>query len=329
MTELILLLGALAALILSGISSGAETGVYSLNRVRLRVRAEQGDPDGRRLTRLMNNQEGLVVTALLGTNVFDYFFTACVTALLLHWAASAGHAELYATLICTPLVLVFGGIIPKDWFRRESDRLMYRIAAPLQAALGLVRLTGLAWVTRRVTRSIVRWVDPEHADQGEAMLPRARVLSLLQEGAARGGLSTFQRAVIERVLNVSNVRISAVMIPPQRMATVPIDLARTEFLRIARMAHFSRLPVWQGNPRNVVGVVNVYDVLTDEEARPIAVHVRPPLFLGPRDTVPAALLRLQQSRQAMGIIRDRQGNCIGILTMKDLVEEIVGDLEVW
>ncbi len=329
MIDLILIAGALAALVLSGACSGAETGVYSLNRVRLRVRAERNDPEARRLAALMTHPESLVATALLGTNVMDYLVAACVTAVLLRATVSSGGAELYATAICTPLVLVLGGIIPKDWFRRDSDRLMYRLAFPLQAALALVRITGLAALLNLLSRRLMRLSDPERAARGDNVLPRARMLGLLQEGAVRGGLSRFQRDVIERVLNISNVRAGGVMIPLARVASVPVDVSRDDFLRVARMAHFSRLPVWRGQPGNVVGIVNVYDVLTEERPVPLAEHVRPPLVLGPADSVPAALVRLQQGRQAMAIVRGRAGQCIGILTVKDLVEEIVGDLEAW
>ncbi len=329
MIELALIIGAALALLLSGFYSGAETGVYSLNRVRLRVRAERQEPTARRLAALMAHPQDLVITALLGTNVFDYLMTAFVTALLLRLALSAGKAELYATLLCTPLILILGAIVPKDWFRRESDRLMYQMPLPLLASVRLARATGLVWLLRRLTRMLIRAVDPARAAAGEEALPRARMLSLLREGAARGGLTTFQRDVIERVMNISDVRVGRVMIPRHRTAAVPENVTREDFLRAARMAHFSRLPVWRDQPRKVIGIINVYNVLTDEAARPIREHVQNALVLLPQETVPGALVKLQQARQAMAIVNDRYGNCIGILTVKDLVEEIVGDLEAW
>ena len=82
-------------------------------------------------------------------------------------------------------------------------------------------------------------------------------------------------------------------------------------------------------PANICGIVNVYDVLTDADAKPIRDHIDDALYLRPHDTVPAALLTLQQARRAMAVVRDRKVQCIGILTVKDLVEEVVGELEVW
>lgn len=329
LTILLLLLGALAALVLSGFFSGAETGVYCLNRVRLRVAAEEGQRAARRLEAYTRRPEDLVITTLLGTNVADYLLTACVTAVLLRAAVSGGLAEVYTTAIATPLILVFGGIVPKDWFRRESNRLLLRLTWPLLLSLHAARATGLVWLLRGLTHALVRWIDPQRVESEHALLPRARTLHLLREGAVYGGLTATQRDLIERVLRLSEVRIGQVMVPRARAATVPRDIARDDFLRIARMAHFSRLPVHDGDPRRMIGVVNVYDVLTDEDCRPVGAHVRPPLFLPAHVSVSTALLRLQQLRQTMAIVQDRNGVCVGILTLKDLVEEIVGDLEAW
>jgi CBS domain containing-hemolysin-like protein len=329
MTAALLILGLVAALLLSGVSSGSETGLYCLNRVRLRVAAERGDAASRRLEDLLRRPEDLVILALLGTNIADYLATACVAALLLRAAVSATLTEVYATAISTPLILVFGGIIPKDWFRRESNRLMARLSGLLWLALRAARATGIVALLRGATHLVYRWVGPANAPPVSEFLPRAHTLHLLREGAARGGLTPVQRDLIERVLNLSGVRVADVMIPLSRAATVSHDIPRDDFLRIARMAHFSRLPVYRGQPSRIVGIVNVYDVLTDPEHRPILTHARPPVALTEPTPVPEALLQLQRTRQSMAVVVDRAGLCVGLLTLKDLVEEIVGDLEVW
>jgi len=330
MIEAALLIGALAALGLSAFFSGTETGTYCLNRVRLNVRASQNDPQARRLIALMERPQELVITMLLGTNIADYLCTACVTALLLRLAVSEGLVELYATAIVTPLVLVFGGVLPKDWFQRESDRLMYPLAALLTWCRRVLAWTGVLWLLDRLARALVRGIDPLHAADQAELLPRARMRRLLSEGAASGGLSAFQKDTLERVLNISRVRLASVMVPRQRAAIVPINISRADLLRVARMAHFSRLPVYRDDPRRVVGIVNVYHVLMDErQDRPIAEYVQPVPALHAGETVPAALLKMQQARQVMAIVIDDAGHCLGLFTIKDLVEEIVGELAVW
>jgi CBS domain containing-hemolysin-like protein len=330
MIALLLILGVLFGLVLSGLVSGLETGIYSLNRVRLRVRADGRERRAGRLQAVMARTEDAFITLLLGNTVADYVSTICLTSLLLLAATSPAWTEVYTTLILTPLVLVFGGIIPKDWFRRDCERLMYLFATPLHVGVALTRVTGLVYVLRALTARLNRWLGQSGGSNNPSeVLPRTHMLQMLEEGAVSGGLSRMQRDLMERVVNVTHVRVASVMIPRARAATVPLDIPREEFLRIARMAHFSRLPVWRGDPRRMVGFVAVFDILTDEKKQPIAAHLREAVTLAPDDRVPAALQKMQQARKPMAIVEDRQSQCLGILTIKDLVEEIVGDLEAW
>lgn len=326
---IVLLAVTLLALLLSALSSGLETGVYCLNRVRLRVRGEHDDADAKRLARMMRRQEELVITTLAGTNLADYVASACVAAMLIHANVSENLAEVYATAILTPLILVFGGIIPKDLFQRKCDRLMYTLSAPLAwarqvfAAIGLIQLLG------GLTHLLLRWIDPERVAEERDLLPRARMQRLLIEGAARGGLTRYQRDTIDRVMKMSHVRLDEIMIARERAAMVPIDIARAELLRIAQMAHFSRLPVFRPDTRHVVGIINVYDVLMDEHERPPAEYVREAVFFLASDTAPTALQRLQAAREVIGIVTNARGECLGLFTMKDVAECIVGELEAW
>ncbi|MFH1747681.1 MAG: CNNM domain-containing protein [Planctomycetota bacterium] len=329
MTTMLLGLGLLLAVIASGFFSGSETGIYCCDRVRLRVASAHRHSGARRLAAMMRRPEDLVITMLLGTNVADYLATACTSALLLRVVFADHLAEIYATLIVTPLILVFGGIIPKDWFRRESDQLMYTLAWPVSLSLRLARATGLVWLLRGLTHTLIGWLDPEHLSDERQVLPRTRMLGLLREGAARGGLTIWQRDVIDRIMGISKIPVARVMIPRVRSATVSINIAHDDFMRIVQMAHFSRLPVYDEDERRIVGIVNVYDVLTDPHGREIRDHLRDAFRLSAGASVSGALLRMQRARQVMAIVEDHDGQCLGLLTIKDLAEEIIGDFEAW
>lgn len=327
---LLLLSGVILGVLLSGAVSAAETGSYVLNRVQLRVLSEQGRPDARALSQLMRRPEDLMVALLLGNTIADFLASNCLQTWLQLAKIRETQAELATTVILTPLLLVFGGIIPKDLFQRRADVLMYPLALPLWTMLWIGRVLGIVPAVRILTRTLVRWIDPSQADQDDSGLPRMHVRRLLHEGAARGGLSVFQRDLLDRVMNISLVRVGDVMIPRARSAMVSADISREDFLRIARMAHFSRLPLHQpGDPRRVIGVVNVYDVIADTAQKPIRDYMRPAVLVHDGTPVSTAMVKLQQSRQVMGIATDGSGNCVGVFTMKDLVEEIVGELEVW
>ncbi|MGE0480693.1 MAG: CNNM domain-containing protein [Phycisphaerae bacterium] len=328
MITLLLILGAAAAVAGSAFFSATETGAYTINRVRLRLFSEQNRPSARTLAELMARPQDLVITTLIGATLADYVSSICVAALLATTVGPA-RAEIYTTAIMTPIILILGGMIPKDWFRREADRLMYFCALPLYVCMRAAQLSGLIRLLRSITRAAIRRLDPARLSDEDAVLARAKGVKLLLEGVERGDLSPFQRDLFERVMKLSQVRVASVMIPRARAAMAPFNMPREDFLRAARMAHISRFPVYRDDPRYVVGVVQVFDVLSDPAARPLIDYIQQPCILRPSDAVPNALLRMQRTRQSMAIVQDTAGHCLGILTIKDLVEEIVGELEVW
>lgn len=327
---LLLALGILLGLLLSAFCSATETGSYVLNRVQLRVLSEQNRPGARTLAAAMQRPDELIIALLLANTIADYVASNCLQRVVLGADLGEREAELITTAIMTPVVLVFGGIIPKDLFQRRADSFMYLLAVPLWGLLTLGKALGVIPLLRWITRGLVRWIDPSQADAEDGAMPRLHVRRLLHEGAARRGLSVFQRDLLDRVMNISLVRVGDVMIPRARAAMVGSDISRDDFLRVARMAHFSRLPMHQaGDPRRVLGIINVYDVIADAAEKPIRDYLRPAQMVHDGMPVSSALVKLQQNRQVMGIATDGSGNCVGLFTMKDLVEEIVGELEVW
>ena len=328
MITAILIAGAVLSVALSGLFSGTETGIYCLNRVRLRLHSEQGRRSARRIDALLQRPNDLIITVLIGTTIADYCASVCVAALLLR-AVTGRQAEIYTALIMTPVIFVFGNAIPKNWFQRGSDRFMYPLSWALERLCQAARLTGAVRILGTLTRLVLRMVDPSGAARREDVLPRAKTLRLLREGAARGGLTAAQSDMIERVMRLSEVRVGRVMIPRQRAAIIREDISRDDFLRIASMAHFSRFPMSRDGENRMRGVVNAYDVLADEQQCPVVEYARVTIELRPEEPVSAALVKMQDARQAMAIVVDPSGDCLGVLTIKDLVEEIVGDLAAW
>lgn len=326
---LLLVFGAVLGVLLSAYFSATETGLYSLNPVRVAVESEQNVRGARSLAKVLSREDELVTVTLVGANIAEYIHTACLAALFLRAAFTPSAAELYTTLIATPVILVFGAIIPKDYVRRHAESVMRLASSSLLAMGQALRWTGALWLLRQLTKALVRSIDPAHTGESQQILTRARMLRLLREGAAGGGLSPYQQDIIDRIMRLTHVTVTSVMIPRDRAATIPMDIRREDFLRIAQMAHFARYPVWENNRRNIRGIVAVIDVITDERPREVREYVREVVRLPSGISITGALLRLQEARQPMAVVIDRSGDCIGILTVKDLVEEIVGDLEVW
>ncbi len=326
----LLLVPIVVFLLLSGFFSGAETGAYRVNPVRLQLRSNQGHRGSIRLRRLLGDREGILTVTLMGTNLANYLTTIFTAMFLARLAAdwSDRELELYTTLILTPIILTFGEIVPKIWFRQQANVLMTRSVWVLLVFDRMFRWCGAVPVLKWLTRCMLRWWHGTD-DWEPAMHPRSRMLSLLKESVAEGVLTDEQSNLLDGVLSLSNVSVGSVMVPESKAVMLPRNATRDHILPVMRRHTHSRYPVIGTRRSKVVGVIDVYEFLGQSKSRTIDELMTAPCMLRPESSVSSALYDMREARRTFGVVVDRWDNCIGIVTMKDLVEEIVGDLAAW
>ncbi|MGC9453729.1 MAG: CNNM domain-containing protein [Phycisphaerae bacterium] len=313
-----------AGLVLSAYYSGMETGLYVLNKIRLDLRAESGEKRGRTLRGLLRDPNSFLAILLVGNNLANYATTFAVSGI----AVALGRrqlAEALSMLVVTPTLFILGESVPKTVFRRKAEQWVYRMGWLLYVSRFVFRWTGLVPLVRgfaimlmRVTRQQNRELTP---------LAHGNISAVVAEGRATGTITHFQSMMAERVVHIREVTLSDVMVPMSRVVWAERGVSRRELIDRLRGHEHSRLPLLDER-KQVVGVVNVYDVLMLEDTAP-AEKARPPLILPEEMTVTDALYRMRRARSPMAIVRARDGEHVGIATIKDLVEEIVGELEEW
>lgn len=320
---------AVVFLLAAGFFSGAEMGLYSLNRLRLRLRvAKTGDPLAGALLDLSDHREQSVPAILLAQNVMNYLLTVAVVSLLLEAThLSSEAAEVYTAILLSPVTFVFGDVVPKNWFRAQANRLMYPSARVVQACVIVFKYTGVIWTLESLARFLARLTRQEEDPNWRSA--RAEILGLLRETAATGTLTEEQTRMIERVMNLSSVRVGSIMLPRERVVSLPANVNRRTFEDIVRRHNYSRLPMLSSDRKTVTGVINVYDVLADETGGPLAGWLRAPLEIPARASAMQALLQMRQAHDEMAIVVDPRRGFVGVLTLKDLVEEIFGELGAW
>ena len=319
----------LVSVILSALYSGIETGVYCLDPIKLRLRGERGPRLSRWLAAMLVRRERLLVVLLIGNNVANYGSTAAA-AILLAQTMSPNRAELLTVLLVTPVLFVVGEMVPKNLFQRFADRLVYRWLWLLRSSQILFTAVGLVPTIGWLTDLIVR-IGRRGTHSADVLGAREQLHAFLRETATAGVLSGYQSQIARNVLNVSGVTAGDVMTPLRRVQMVPHDATAGQFHRLAAQSRFSRWPVYRRGHRNqIVGVVNVDELLLAAPERwDLPDRWLEPLTLTSDVGVLEALLRLQRARRAMAIVVDERERAVGIVTLKDLVEEIVGDLVAW
>ena len=313
--------------------SGSETGIYSINRLRLQLLADEGKRTALIWRKLLTDPTGLIIVTLIGTNVCVSVVTNLVTGLYFQ-AGNAGMAEFYATITLTPIIFVFGEVIPKNLFTRLADRFCYRVAWPLQASSWLFRGTGLVHLLKGISFVAIRMTGGGKRGKDQVRSRRREMTGLLADVTAEGLLSGTQNELARRVLAMEDLTLDAAVIPLENVAMVADDGTAEQIIETIRGNKYRRLPVYHEHREQIAGVLNVYDYLWQRDAadgKPPSPKslMTPPIMLAQHMTVSTALVRLQRAKRSMAVVTDDRGGAVGIITMKDLVEQIIGELEQW
>jgi len=323
----------LITILLSGAFSGLETGVYRLSRLRLRLGEERGDLKYVLLGRALRDSSALLLTLLVANNMANYLAASSVTILFLKVAPDR-TAELLATSLTAPLLFVFGESLPKNIFLYRADALTPYLGPFLYVVHKVLTWSGIVPVLRLISRFFARLVGaPVPAKRVMVSSQIHHVRTILRDTQEEGLLSHLQTEMLDRVVNIPTLRLSAVMIPMARVQSIPVQADRATLLDELRKHPFTRLPVWRDVPTNIVGFVNVYTALACGGGFHDVEGVLQPLrSLDCETLVTDAIEVLRREQAKMILVTRRRGSKdvpVGIVTMKDLVEELMGELAEW
>lgn len=324
---MVLWLVALAAMgigtICAGYFSGFETGLYTLNRIRLRHRRERGEPSAVVLAGITAQPRRAIATALVGHNLCVYLVTALTTRLL--EGVWPGREELLSTLVLTLPLFLLAEVIPKEVMRRAADTWLYRLAGSFRV------LERLFWPATTVLAGVARllgWLLGS-GPGGPQWVEAARLRYYLGLGYRTGLLSAEQTRMAENILRVGRRRLSEVMVPLAQAEMLSEDTPEQEALARLRRFRHRRVLLLRGAGAEVVGVVGRLEVLLAEGGswrERLRRALRPVLRMSAETTVLEALDRLRRGRVPLALVEDAAGRPVGLVTTGDLVEEVVGEL---
>jgi CBS domain containing-hemolysin-like protein len=330
MDYVVILFIIVAGIVLAGFFSGYETGVYCLNRARLRLRLEQGSRSARGVDALIANMQQLVGTTLVGTNVALYAASAAVTELLVRTRIHTARPQLYATIIIAPLLFIFAEVLPKNYSRKNADDFAYRYYRAIYFFYWLLYAPTLIVTGIGRALSAVLGRRAEHERQA---LDESEILFYISEGLEAGQISPFQSLAARNVFALTTKALRQIMVPLERVAAVPETATIAQVKAIVAQKRLSRLPVYRDNPANVIGKIHVLELpFRGADNETVAPYVHPVIKMPEDSPIDAALTRLQAARSHMAIITATDAAdapATGIVTLKDIVEEIVGELRVW
>ncbi len=326
--------------ILAGLFAGSETGMYRLSRLRLRLGIEKKKLSFILLGRCLHDSSGLLLSMLIGTNLAHYLATSFITYIFftyvfLRKAGAEHNAELFATMLTTPILFIFSELIPKNLFFYRSDLLMPYLSPFLYTFHKALSFCGIIPLLQFISNVLMRLSGLASSTKTAiTSTQRHQVQAILQDTHEEGILSPVQTDIINRLVGISHVSIRSVMIAINKVQTVDVNSDNTALLDKLKKYAFSRLPVTEEQPENIIGFVNIYETLSDsEQFTNLHNVIRPILKVNSNTTVTDTINIMQKENQKILLVtkmsRTGQERPMGIVTMKDLVEELLGELAEW
>jgi CBS domain containing-hemolysin-like protein len=309
-------------LVLSGFFSGSEIACFSVSQARARAMAEEERPGAAALVALKSTPDRLLITILIGNNVVNIGAASLATYIATRAVGSAGVG--LATGVVTLLVLFFGEILPKSFFSAHADRAAL-LAAPVLQGLSkalFFLVTPLAALTRRMV--------PRGSRRGGQRVSEGEIRKLTQMGHVSGTIEEHERELIERTFLLDTTRAWEVMVPRVDVFAWPDDRTLAEIADELAEVPYSRIPVYDESLDDVTGILYVrdaYRALVDGRSDvPLAELAREPFFVPETLTLIEVLGQFQAQRVHMGLVVDEYGGTDGLVTLEDVLEELVGDI---
>ncbi|MBN2456009.1 MAG: DUF21 domain-containing protein [Sedimentisphaerales bacterium] len=319
---------------LAGFYSGSETGMYQLSRLRLRLGVEKKKWSYRLLGKCLSDSPGMLLSLLLGTNLANYFATSIITYIFLQTVDSEYTAQILTTALAAPLLFVFSELIPKNIFFYRADSLMPYVAPLIYTSDKLFKICGIAPLLKLISGLFGRLVGLSHSSKTALSSAQSRqAKGIFHETREEGVLSAVQNDMIGRILGIPGIHVWSVMIPINKVKTIDIGSDRKALMQSLHEHDYTRWPVTD-KVGDIIGYINIYDVLgSSEEFAGLQQFIKPIRELDAGTSVTEAIGIMQRENLRIMIVT-RAGMTghtkpVGILTMKDLAEELLGELAEW
>lgn len=312
-------------IILSAFFSSSETGMMALNRYRLRHLNRTGHRGARRADRLLARTDQLIGVILIGNNFVNILASAIATLIAVRIWGDAGVA--IATIALTIVILIFSEVTPKTLAALYPER----IAFPASHALGplLKLLYPAVWILNLITNNLLRLMGVKlEGDHSSGHLSREELRTLVHESGSM--LPSRHQDMLLSILDLEKVTVNDIMVPRNEIVGIDLDDPINEILRLVRGSQHTRLPVYRGDINNTVGILHLRNVSrllhTDDINKAMLMQLcREPYFIPESTPLHTQLSNFQRERSRIGIVVDEYGDVLGIATLEDILEEIVGE----
>lgn len=309
-------------IMMSAYFSATETAFSSLNRIRLKNMAEKGNRRADLVLKMSENYDVLLSTILIGNNIVNIASASLATVLFVRLLGDEAGASI-STIVTTIVVLIFGEVSPKS-IAKESPEAFAMFSAPLLRVFTVIltpfNFFFIQW------KKLLSMIFKASEDKG---ITEEELLTIVEEARQDGGIDEQESSLIRSAIEFTELEAGDIFTPRIDVEAVSVDADQEEIARVFADTGYSRLPVYEGNIDHVVGIVYQKDfhnrVYRTRET--LGDIIKPAMFIARNKKIGALLKELQQNKMHIAVILDEFGGTVGIVTMEDILEELVG--EIW
>ncbi|MBX3551625.1 MAG: HlyC/CorC family transporter [Pseudolabrys sp.] len=319
----------LISLLLSAFFSASETAMTASSRARLSRLQKQGQPKAGLVRRLLDARERLIGAMLVGNNIANIGASTLTTGLLLAWFGDVG--VLYATVVMSVLVIVFAEVMPKTAAIVAPERLAIFLARPVSL---VVRLLGpIMAAIELISRTLLRPFGIRVGENQSILSAHEELRGAVDYLHSEGGVEKRDRDMFGGILDLRELEVSDVMVHRTKMLTINADDSPEAIVNAMIAAPVTRLPFWREKPENIIGVVHVKDLLRalhavdgDTAKLDIPALMSAPWFVPETRPLSEQLAAFRRRKTPFALVVDEYGEVMGLVTLEDIIEEIVGDI---
>jgi len=313
-------------LIFSALFSASETALMSLSKIRVKQMVENKEKGAYRINKLLSEPNKLLSAILIGNNGVNIGASALMTSLAIDAFGNTGVGV--ATGIMTLLILVFGEITPKSLAAQNSEKISVGLSGFVEFIIILV--TPISFLLTKITNFMVKILGGE-VDKNKPFITHEELKTIVNVSYKEGILEGEEKDMIYNVFDFSDSQVNDVMVPRTEIVAIDIELPYEEIIDIINKEQYSRIPVYENTIDNIIGILYVKDLLflnsNKEAVFDLRKYIRQPYFTPEFKSIKELFKEMRINRTHMVVIIDEYGGTEGIVTIEDVVEEIVGDIE--
>ena len=306
----------------SAFFSSAETALMTSNKLRIRNLAENGDKRAEKVLEITANTDKMLSAILIGNNIVNLSASALSTTLTLKVFGSSLVGV--ATGILTFLILVFGEITPKNVASKNAENMALKYIGIISVLV--VILTPVIYVVNKVAGIVISLFVKNNGDNN--MVTEDELRAMVEVSHEDGVIEKEEKKMIVNVVDFGDTVAGDIMLPRVDMVMVSVESSYGEILKIFREERYTRIPVYEESPDNVIGILNVKDFLLIENKENFSVkeHLREPLYTYEYKKTSSLMVDMRKTGANIVIVLDEYGTTVGLITLEDMLEEIVGEI---